>query len=83
MSCVFPSRLFPEVLFCEDLPIHPARTLLGAPGLTTSNKKLLVTKGITTRSILAISNKKLVETSATLLGTSALLVVTRFATRFN
>ena len=27
-----------------------ARTLLGAPGLTTRSKKLLVTKGITTSS---------------------------------
>ena len=26
------------------------RTLLGAPGIATSNKKLLVTKGIATRS---------------------------------
>ena len=47
-----------------------ARTLLGAPGLT-SNKKLLGTKGIAT------SNKKLLGTSALLVATSALLVVTR------
>ena len=45
-----------------------ARTLLGAPGITT-------------RSILASSNKKLLGTSASLLVTSALLVVTMFAIR--
>ena len=37
-----------------EAAFHPgllgARTLLGAPGLTTRSKKLLVTKGIATRS---------------------------------
>ena len=41
-----------------------ARTLLGAPGLTTRNKE-------------ATGNKKLLGTSATLVVTGALLVVTR------
>ena len=62
--------------------------LLGAPGLTTRNKKLLGAPGIATRSkdatrnkciatsnkCLTSSNKKLVETSASLLGARMLAV---------
>ena len=42
----------------EQTVLLGARTLLGAPGLTTSNKKLLGAKGIATRSKDATMNKQ-------------------------
>ena len=55
-----------------------ARTLLGAPGLTTRSKKLLGTKGIATSNKgITTSNKTLLVTSATLLVKGASLLVTR------
>ena len=64
-----------------SLKLLGARTLLGAPGLTPSNKKLLGAPGIATRSnkassnkCIASSNKCLTSSNKKLLGTVSSLV---------
>ena len=54
--CSFRISFF-EVATCWSTYLG-ARTLLGAPGLTTRSKKLLVTKGIATRSKNATSSSR-------------------------
>ena len=66
----FCSSQYQEATWEQRASLLGARTLLVAPGITTSNKPLVTralllgTKGITTRSILTTSKKKLLSSVA-------------------